>query len=984
MILPQSTAHAEPANQKIDKAVVADLKDGEATFLVRLKGEANLSAARAATTKAAKGKAMYDAKTAHAKTSQAGLRALLTERKAEHTPFWIVNAILVTADAKLTAEIAGRPEVIAIEPNEKIEKPKPKPGKTHPRVKAGTAAVEWNIDRINAPRVWNELNNQGEGILVGVIDSGVDFEHPALAAQYRGRRADGSVDHNHNWFTTELCGDAPCDSTGHGTHVAGTIVGEGGIGVAPKARWIAATEGDSVADGIQSGQWMAAPTDLNGENARPDLAPDIVNNSWSWLTRDDLFQPVFDAWLAAGIFPAFANGNYGAICDTSTYSPAWNVESYSAGSFDVNNEIASDSSRGAGKGGEIKPNIAAPGVDIRSSEPGRTYGSRRGTSHASPHVAGTVALMWSAAPALRRNVAATRALLDGTAIDTADLTCGGTAEDNNVFGEGRLDAYAAVTAAPAQPLGTLNGTVTANGQAVANADVTVTGPQGRTVATGTDGTYSVPRLPPGAYQITASRYGHTSPAPVTVNVVAGQTTTADVTLTRVPHGVVSGTITVENTPQAGITVVAADTPLKTVTDAAGRYELPLPHGSHRLDITAPSHCVATAAAQITVAGDITENVALSVKRNDFGYTCEVGDEPYVAGTERLPLGDTQPTTRVALPFPVPFYGVARSEIWVTAQGFASFAEPFPTFDNEPLPDLSEPNLAVYPFWEMLRLHADSGVYTAAVGTAPHRSFVIEWRNVAPSKANDERHSFSVLLGEDGTIGYRYKDIQTARDQGSSATIGIEDAEGTDPLQYSYDTLSLRDGQSITFSAAEYGVVRGKVTDAGDGEPIAGAKVEFPHFATLTTGEDGTFTGQILAGERSAEVSKEYYGTAFKDVTVTPNDVTTLNTELITGKVTAAPARSDVTAPPGTTKTATVTLTNGGTAPTPYEATTEDDWLTVSPAAGGLLRNASATLTLTADTTGLAPGDTRTGEVTIRSASGRQPTITIPVTLTVSA
>ncbi|MDF5753358.1 PEGA domain-containing protein [Spongiactinospora sp. TRM90649] len=182
----------------------------------------------------------------------------------------------------------------------------------------------------------------------------------------------------------------------------------------------------------------------------------------------------------------------------------------------------------------------------------------------------------------------------------------------------------------------------------------------------------------------------------------------------------------------------------------------------------------------------------------------------------------------------------------------------------------------------------------------------------------------------------------------------------------------------------YGVVRGKITDANDGEPVSGATVEFPHVATLTTGEDGTFTGQIRAGNHTARVSKEHYGTTFKDVTVTAQAVTTLDSALITGKVTAAPTEINVTAPPGTTRTATVTLTNSGTAPTPYEATTEGDRLTVSPAEGGLLRNGSATLTLTVDTTGLAPGDTRTGELLIRSTSGRQPVLKIPVTLTVAA
>ncbi|WP_233507366.1 carboxypeptidase-like regulatory domain-containing protein [Spongiactinospora gelatinilytica] len=271
----------------------------------------------------------------------------------------------------------------------------------------------------------------------------------------------------------------------------------------------------------------------------------------------------------------------------------------------------------------------------------------------------------------------------------------------------------------------------------------------------------------------------------------------------------------------------------------------LPHGSYQLSVAGASHCAGTATADITVAGSVTKDFDLTVKRDDFGYTCTSGTEPYVAGTEPLTVvpGAGQ---EVALPFPVPFYGESRSRIWVTTVGFASFAGEV-VFDNEPLPEPLEPNLAVYPFWDDLRLEAQSGIYTATVGTAPHRSFVIEWRDIRPQADTFELMSFSVLLGEDGTIGYRYKDIDTAVEQGSSATIGIENADGTDAFQYSFDTPSIRDGQSLTFTAKDYGVVRGKVTDANDGQPLAGATVEFPHVAAFTTREDGTYRGQVRAG-----------------------------------------------------------------------------------------------------------------------------------------
>src|SRR5207247_1226135 len=196
-----------------------------------------------------------------------------------------------------------------------------------------------------------------------------------------------------------------------------------------------------------------------GHNLRPDLRPNVVSNSWGDGPGDTFYQATVQNWVAAGIFPVFANGNNGPSCG-SVGSPGDYPESYGVGAYDVNNTIASFSSRGQSSFGVTKPNIWAPGVNVRSSVPTNSYASFSGTSMATPHVAGAVALVWSAAPSLVGDVSQTRQLLDQTAIDTNDTTCGGTAANNDVYGEGRLDAYAAVTAAPRGPTGILQGTVT--------------------------------------------------------------------------------------------------------------------------------------------------------------------------------------------------------------------------------------------------------------------------------------------------------------------------------------------------------------------------------------------------------------------------------------------------------------------------------------------------------------------------------------------
>ncbi|TDD55350.1 peptidase [Nonomuraea terrae] len=982
LLLPQAVAQAAPDPAKIDAAVQAQLdQDDKATFWVRMKGDADLSGARRAVTKDAKAEQVFEAKTEHARTSQAGVRKLLDSRDADYTPFWIVNAVRVTAGEKLAAEIAALPEVEGIEPVRTLSVPKPDAGPAESKVNA----VEWNIDRVNAPRVWDELGNRGEGIVVANIDTGVQFDHPDLAASYRGRNPDGSYTHDYNWFDPAgICSPgAPCDNNGHGTHTMGTMTGANGIGVAPGATWIAAKgcEVNTCTDAslLAAGQWVLAPTDLNGENPRPDLAPHIVNNSWGGDGFDPWYKPTVEAWVAAGIFPAFSNGNEGPACDTSG-SPGQYEISYSAGGFDVNNALYARSSKGEGENGETKPNIAAPGVNVRSSTPGNSYASYTGTSMASPHVAATVALIWSGSPGLEGEVAATRPLLDSTAIDVADTGCGGTAQDNNIWGEGRLDTYAAVRAAPDEGLGRLSGTVSAGGEPVSGVTVTVTGPLTRRVVTGADGAYALPRLLPGAYRLTAEKFGYETAA-TEVTITAGQEAGGDVPMTAQPAGTVSGTVTTAGTPEPGATVAAAGTPVSAVTDAAGRYSLRLPHGTYELGVTPVSRCSSGATAEVTVGGDVVRDIELPLRGDDFGYTCASGRQEYVAGTERLTLTGDDEAQQITLPFRVPFYGTGHDRAWIGTNGYLTFAEGrVTTGGNGRLPSTGIPNNAVYPYWDDLVVDAQAGIYTAVTGTAPHRTFVVEWRDVTFYNETGQRVSFATLLGEDGSIGFRYKDIESERDQGSSATVGVENATGDDALLYSYEEAALSSGQSLTFTASRHGLVTGTVTDANDGDPIAGATVLIGDAATFTTGEDGAFYGQVLAGDYEVVVSKEHYGTFTQAVTVAPGSVTRIDTALVTGRVSASAAELTVVMPAGQSRTRTLELTNLG-APTPYTVT-GGPWFSVTPASGELDRGESVTLEVEVAGDGVVPGTFREGTLVVESASGRQPAIEVAVTVVV--
>lgn len=519
---------------------------------------------------------VYDTLKAQADASQAKALAYLAQTGLEYEAFWINNSILVKK-SNLTVlnalQLFPGVQSISAPKTYKIYDPEIV---SAPEVKL---AIEPNISHVQAPQAW-ALGFTGEGMTVANIDTGVRYTHQALVNKYRGNAGGGSFNHDYNWFDPYNTYTAPADANGHGSHTMGTMVGDDGaanqIGIAPGAKWMAcrgcSTSSCTDAALLACGQFVVAPTPVAGGAVDPSKRANAVNNSWGdcGRTYDSWYQATVDAWLAAGVYPVFSNGN-ASNCDYPT-PPGLNTVGNPARSGNVTGVGSSGQSNGAyathSNWGPtdnldtvnpvdgfnmLKPQVIAPGTDIRSSVPSSDtayQGGWSGTSMSAPHVTGLVAMMWQAAPCLVGDYAATESLIEQTAThitynDGSPLTP--TDYPNFATGWGEINALAAVQAASSS-CGTsiMTGTVaTSGGTPIANALIELTGTtatNNRRVRTNAAGVYTA-NINPDTYSVTASAFGFTPQTIADVVVADGATVTQDFVLVELPNTLVSGIVT---------------------------------------------------------------------------------------------------------------------------------------------------------------------------------------------------------------------------------------------------------------------------------------------------------------------------------------------------------------------------------------------------------------------------------------------------------
>ena len=410
-------------------------------------------------------------------TETLGFIASLGDEVQEVRPFWAFNGIACMATEEAIRLIEQRNDVNYVyrdDPKKMVSDFEGKPVTSKDNA--------WHVDNVNAPAVWNyngSTGYDGSGIVVAVIDSGVDYNHVDIA----GSMWDGGEDWPHHGCDIVHNGDDPMDDFCHGTHVAGIIAGQGNAGIqtgiAPGAKIMAIKVLDNTGYGTDADV-------ISGVHYAMYHGADIINISAGapGVGAMGIYREVFESVNEAGMVAAVAAGNVG----TSQYAypipdninapgncpPPWlhpdqvNLISggttavICVGATDSNDAHCDFSSVGpvtwtsgqylgdyndypyqngdASQPGLIRPDISAPGKNITSLnyQTGNGYIEYDGTSMATPCVSGVLALMLQANPEL--TAAELDSIIELTAVKTGNF------KKNNLTGSGRIDALAAINA----------------------------------------------------------------------------------------------------------------------------------------------------------------------------------------------------------------------------------------------------------------------------------------------------------------------------------------------------------------------------------------------------------------------------------------------------------------------------------------------------------------------------------------------------------
>ena len=700
--------------------------------------------------------------------------------------FWIANCFWVRGTAVGLTQLAAHDDVAGIYLDYEIELIEPVAAQQEPGPPVRSSPA--GIAAINAPDAW-AVGYTGEGVLVANLDTGVDGTHPALAQRWAGV-ADARYAGHPEWaWHDPYAGqnDFPYDLSSHGTHTMGTICGGAPgspVGVAPGALWIASAPIDrgggvprTVSDAMLSFEWVVDP---DGDPATHWDVPAVCSNSWGvtdyhgYAPCDDLLWSFLDACEATGTVVVFSAGNEGlagvrrpadrATDDYRTLAVGA-VDQHAAGW-----PIAGFSSRGPtyctpDTSIAIKPEVVAPGVDTLSAVPGGGYDTKSGTSMATPHVAGVVALVRQACPEL--TVEEVKQVLFETAFDLGDEG------EDYTYGWGMIDAYAAVLTA--EMLCGLSPPRAKDAYYQTGIDLPVP-----VTLEATD--YDGQPDPPGAF--TYSIESLPAAGSILVEMGSGHVITAD----ELPYLMLDGGNELWYLPPAGF--CGEDTFQFTADDGGTPPEGgPSTPATVTVLVAFEPPSIATAELPVAFMDEPYGPVVLEADQGQPELQWSLAnDGVYVEVDQGVSLfefvGEPQGwhaddnSWFYELPFAFPFYDEEFTAVWVTSNGFLNFYHGSDEYYNTTQGLIEATRIA--PLWDDLRTDRGGDIYIE--DTVPGE-VTFRWDSV--SYAGEFPCSHGCTLYENGHIEFHYGPGNSM----ISPTVGISKGDGSAYLFSAYDGLT---------------------------------------------------------------------------------------------------------------------------------------------------------------------------------------------------
>ncbi|HEY3174122.1 MAG TPA: S8 family serine peptidase [Candidatus Polarisedimenticolia bacterium] len=677
---------------------------------------------------------------------------------------------------------------------------------------------------IDADMAWG-ISRGSRSVIVGVIDTGVDYNHPDLAANIwtnPGEIPGNNIDDDNNGYVDDVHGydfinhdGDPFDDNGHGTHCSGTIgaVGNNGIGVAGVnwevtimgLKFLSAGGSGSTADAVLATDYATM------------MGVALTSNSWG---GGGFSQTLYDAIAranAAEIPFVAAAGNAGSNNDTTpSYPASYDLPNIIAvAATDHNDAVASFSNWGA-----VSVDIAAPGVNILSTQPGNLYQQLSGTSMATPHVAGAAALVKSLFPAIPAVQLKTALMVSADQKTVLNPVTG----SRPVASGGRLNVFFAIAAPDDDPPGSINDLATNNpGSNTMGLSWTATGDDGSTgTATFYQVRYSASPIDEGNWSAATRAGNEPDPLPagsaqsMEVHGLAANTSYyfAIKAFDEFGNpGPISNLATGMTLPPPTLGYTPASFTRTLLTGGTSDQSIEVRNdGPGTLDFTIPSPSLGEpmAAPQDPLILDKGEPdprtgpvVTGSGGPDAFGYRWVDSDQPggpafswvEISGTGIPVSGVTTDDSNggpLALGFSFPFYGTFFNSIRVCSNGWLSFTSAATSYSNQPLPNGGAPENLIAPFWDDLNPGGATHIYYQ---TFPTRA-IVEWSGIAPYTGTGS-FSFQAIIESSGAMTFQY--LSMAGDV-SSATVGIQNATKTVGLQTAFNQSYLHDSMAVRITA----------------------------------------------------------------------------------------------------------------------------------------------------------------------------------------